>query len=72
MTNGNLTDHDRIVEIHTHVEYIRKAQQDQCKLIAANTSRINDLESWKDKIHGALGLLMSGVALTWAKIMRII
>lgn len=62
MANGTLTDHDRIVEMHTDMKYLKKA-------VVTNTTDINKLKSWKDKVNGALAIISLVVGVAWTKIL---
>ena len=69
MTN-KLTDHDRIVEMHTDMKHIKGKLDVHCKTIITHNNRITRIESWKDKVNGALGVTSILLAGVWAKLFK--
>lgn len=63
-------DHDLLIGMCKDVGYIRTAIEKQCKTIKDIDKRVDDLESWKDKVH----ILFAGFGLSigsaWAKLMK--
>lgn len=78
-----LTDHDRIVEMHTHVGYIKTKIKSHCDrmggldekikgLEKAHDKRIDSLEKWKSRVNGVIAGIGLAVGGTWAKLTKII
>lgn len=68
---SRVTDHDRIVEITTHVQYIRDKIDVHTIHLEKINSRISVLESWKDKVNGALIIMSVLFGAVWGKILKL-
>ena len=73
----------RIAEMHTDIRWIKQKMQDMCEEFrTANSTtqskinkvsdRVDQLESWKDKVNGAIIGTYSILGLIWAKISKIL
>ena len=67
-----LTDHDRIVEMHTHMIYVKAKIKGHCKKMETLEERIDKIESWRDKVHAGFILIGTGVGGAWAKLSKIL
>ena len=70
MTPGKKSDHDLLIEIHTTMFYVKEKMGVICEDVAANTLDIDKMESWKDKVNGALGIIMIFMGGIGAKILK--
>lgn len=72
MPPDEMSDHDRIVEMHTDIRYIVSDLRMHRKSIEKHHERISALESWKNTINGVvvgMGLAVGGA---WAKLMKLL
>lgn len=84
---GKMSDREILVGIATEVKHIKKELRDvkdefknslgDCrewhnKQIDANTRKVGELDSWKDKVNGALGVIGLLISAIIAKISKIL
>lgn len=65
------SDHDRIVQMFTHIEYMRKQGDELHTLLKSMNGRVDNLEGFKDKVSAAFGVVALMMGTTWAKILKL-
>jgi hypothetical protein len=66
------TDHDILLGLKKDVEYIKKSVDTISKSVGTNTTKIEEIIGWKNKVHGALAVISGILAFIGAKISKII